>query len=80
MEWSEEAEEAFQTLMKKCTTAPVLVYADYSFPFELHVDACGSGLGAVLYQSQEGKKRVITYASRYVCQSEARYPAHKLEF
>ena len=56
MEWSEEVQEAFQTLIKKCTTASVLAYADYSLPFELHVDACGSGLGAVLYQSQEGKK------------------------
>ena len=47
MEWSQEAE----TLMKKCTTAPVLAYANYTLPF----NACGSGLGAVLYQVQEGK-------------------------
>ena len=79
MEWSQEAEDAFQTLMKKCTTAPVLAYADYTLPFELHVDACGSGLGAVLYQLQERKKRVIAYASRSLSKSKARYPAHKLE-
>ena len=80
VEWSEEAEEAFQTLMKRCTTAPVLAYADYLLPLELHVDVCGSGLGVVLYQSQEGKKRVIACASRSLSNSEARYPAHKLEF
>ena len=80
MEWSEGAEEAFQALMKKCTTAPILAYADYSLPFELHVDTCGSGLRAVLYQLQELKKRVIAYASRSLSKSEARYPAHKLEF
>ena len=80
MQWSEETEEAFQTLMKKCTTASILAYADYSLPFELYVDACVSGLGAVLYQPQEGKKRVIAYASRSLSKSEARYPAHKLEF
>ena len=80
VEWSEAAEEAFQTLKEKCTTAPVLGYADFSLPFELHIDASGIGLGAVLYQKQEGKKRVIAYASRTLSKSEARYPAHKLEF
>ena len=79
MEWSEGA-EAFQTLMKKCTTAPVLAYADYSLPFKPHVHACGSDLGAALYQIQEGKKRVIACASRSLFKSEARCPAHKLEF
>ena len=78
--WSLEAEEAFQTLMKKCTTAPILAYADYSIPFELHVNACGTGLGAILYQTQGGKKRVIAYASRSLSKSESRYPVHKLEF
>ena len=68
--WSLEAEEAFQTLMKKCTTAPILAYADCSIPFELHVDACGTELGAILYQTQEGKKRVIAYASRSLSKSE----------
>ena len=49
VEWSEEVEEVFQTLMKKFSTAAISSYADYSLPFELHVDACGSGLGAVIY-------------------------------
>ena len=80
VEWSHAAEEAFQTLINKCTEAPILAYADFSLPFELHIDASGIGLGAVLYQTQEGKKRVIAYASRTLSHSEARYPAHKLEF
>ena len=36
-------------------------------------------LGAVLYQHQDGHKRVIANARRSVSQSESRYPAHKLE-
>ena len=80
VEWSHAAAEAFQTLIDRCTHAPILAYADFSLPFELHIDASGIGLGALLYQTQEGKKRVIAYASRTLSQSEARYPAHKLEF
>lgn len=44
------------------------------------MDASSVGLGAVLYQEQEGKKRVIAYASRGLRASERNYPAHKLEF
>ena len=67
-------------LIDKCAQAPILAYADFFLSFELFIDASGIGLGAILYQTQEGKKRVIAYASRTLSQSKARYPAHKLEF
>ena len=37
-------------------------------------------MGAVLYQVQDGQKRVIAYASRSLSKSERNYPVHKLEF
>ena len=50
-------------------------------PFKLHNDACGTGLGAVLYQTQEdGTEAVIAYASRSLNIAESHYPAYKLEF
>ena len=49
-------------------------------PFVLHTDSSSEGLGAVLYQKQNGKLRVIAYASRSVSKAESHYPAHKLEF
>ena len=54
--------------------------ADFKAPFILHTDASGDGLGAVLYQVQEGKQRVIAYASQSLSRSERNYPVHKLEF
>ncbi len=79
-EWKMEHEQAFTDLKDKLTTPPVLGFADYSLPFELHTDASQQALGAVLYQKQNGKLRVIAYASRGLSPSEQNYSAHKLEF
>ncbi len=78
--WGREQQEAFDALKSLLSTPPILGYPDYSAPFELHIDASGTGLGAILYQQQEGHKRVISYASRGLSKSEKLYPAHKLEF
>ena len=63
-----------------CVSTPILAYPDYQLPFTLHTDSSTDGLGAVLYQKQDGKMRVIAYASRSVSKAESNYPAHKLEF
>lgn len=78
--WGEEQERAFQALKDKLTTPPVLAYPDFTLPFILHVDASRSGLGGVLYQEQDGVKRVIAYASRGLSKVERNYSTHKLEF
>nr|XP_008283279.1 PREDICTED: uncharacterized protein LOC103359624 [Stegastes partitus] len=78
--WTSCCQAAFDTIIEKLTTAPVLGFANPKCPYVLHTDASTSGLGAALYQEQEGQKRVIAYASRGLSKCEARYPAHKLEF
>ncbi len=78
--WGDEQEEAFRRIKLLLSEPPVLGYADYDKPFELHVDASQKGLGAVLYQEQDGVKRAISFASRALNRSESHYPAHKLEF
>ena len=80
VEWTEAADSAFEHLKKLCISTPILAYPDYKLPFVLHTDSSSEGLGAVLYQKQNGKLRVIAYASRSVSKSESHYAAHKLEF
>uniref|UniRef100_A0A3B3C1W6 Gypsy retrotransposon integrase-like protein 1 n=1 Tax=Oryzias melastigma TaxID=30732 RepID=A0A3B3C1W6_ORYME len=82
LNWSAEAQGAFDQLKKTLTEAPVLAYADYSKPFVLYTDASHQGLGAVLGQVQEGKERVIAYASRSLHPTErndSNYSSFKLE-
>ena len=80
IEWTDIADSAFETLKTMCVNTPILAYPDYQLPFTLHTDSSTDGLGAVLYQKQDGKQRVIAYASRSVSKAESNYPAHKLEF
>ena len=51
-------------------------------PFISHTDASEEGLGAILYQKQNGKMRVIGYASRTLNPAEQKYYLHsgKSEF
>lgn len=78
--WTDSCQEAFKTIIDKLTTAPVLGFANPKLPYVLHTDASTVGLGAALYQEQDGMMRVIAFASRGLSRSESRYPAHKLEF
>lgn len=50
--WTPEAQEAFAALKTAMCTTPILTLPDLSKPFVLEIDACATGIGAVL--SQEG--------------------------
>ena len=79
VDWNIRCNDSFQALKSICSECPVLAYADYTKPFVLHTDTSTTGLGVVLYQKQEdGKERVIAYASRTLNKSEQNYDAHKL--
>ena len=78
--WGPEQQEAFETLQRLFTEAPILAYADFKTPFILHTDASSDGLEAVLYKYQDNQRRVIAFVSRSLSPSERNYPAHELEF
>ena len=77
--WGPEQQTTFDCIIEKLTSPSVLAYADYTKPFVLNIDASSDGLGAVLFQEQDGKEHVIAYASRGKRASECNYPTHKLE-
>ena len=80
IQWTDKCQKAFDTLQVLCISAPILAFADFTKPFKLHTNARTIGLGALLYQEQDGKDRVIGYASRALSKGESHYQAHKLEF
>ena len=67
--WTPACQQAFETLIETLSTAPVVGFANPKLPYTLHTDASTTGLGAALYQEQEGKLRAIAFASRGLTRS-----------
>ena len=71
--WTGEHQKRLDMLIHRLTSPPVMAFPDFTKPFVLHTDASQEGLGAVLYQEQDGKLRVLGYASRILTPSEKNY-------
>ncbi|KAK3549109.1 hypothetical protein QTP70_032424 [Hemibagrus guttatus] len=56
--WSPATEEAFNTLKRAFTTAPLLIHPDPHKPFVVEVDASTTEVGAVLSQQQGNPSRL----------------------
>nr|GFB00615.1 hypothetical protein [Tanacetum cinerariifolium] len=64
--FSQECVEAFQTLKRNLTEAPILIAPDWDMPFELMSDASDFAIGAVLGQHKDKHFRLIHYAKHCV--------------
>jgi hypothetical protein len=73
--WSPQCEEAFLTLKKLLTIAPVLAQLDIEKLFDVYCDASSTCIGGVLMQDGH----VIAYASQQLRRHEEHYPTHDLE-
>lgn len=82
IEWNTDHQSTLERLISMLINPLVLAYPNFEEPFVLHTDASEKGLGAILYQQQNGKMRVIGYGSRTLTPAERNYRLHsgKLEF
>nr|GEX84176.1 reverse transcriptase domain-containing protein [Tanacetum cinerariifolium] len=77
--FSQECVEAFQTLRRKLTKAPILISLDCDMPFELMCDASDFAIGAVLGKRQYKHFRPIHYASKTMTEAESNYTTTEKE-
>ncbi|GJY02045.1 reverse transcriptase domain-containing protein [Tanacetum coccineum] len=77
--FSEECIQAFETLKKKLTKAPILIALDKDLPFELMCNASDFSIGAVLEKRHEKHFRPIHYASKIMSEAESHYTTTEKE-
>ncbi|GKA87176.1 reverse transcriptase domain-containing protein [Tanacetum coccineum] len=77
--FSNECIQAFKTLKKKLTKAPILIAPDRDLPFALMCDASDFSIGAVLGQRHEKHFRPIHYASKTMNEAEWHYTTAEKE-
>ena len=77
--WTEEHDQAFQTLKKKLLEAPILAFPNFELPFIIDTDASETALGAVLSQVIDGTEYTIAFESRVFTKTEVNYATTKRE-
>ncbi|GJS79812.1 reverse transcriptase domain-containing protein [Tanacetum coccineum] len=77
--FSTECIEAFNTLKKRLTEAPILVAPDWDLPFEIMCDASDFAVGAVLGQRKTKHFQPIHYASKTMNEAQAHYTTTEKE-
>ncbi|GKA15470.1 reverse transcriptase domain-containing protein [Tanacetum coccineum] len=77
--FSKDCIDAFQTLKKKLTEAPILVIPDWNLPFELMCDASDFAIGAVLGQRRSKHFQPIHYASKTMIEAQIHYTTTEKE-
>ena len=68
-----EREKAFSVLIEKLTSYPVLALPIDDGNYVIDTDASNHSVAAILHQEQQGKLRVIAYASRTLNSAERSY-------
>ena len=77
--WNSEAQEAFEVLKARLTSAPILAFPSMREPFILYTDASQHAMGAVLTQIQNGSELLVCYASKSFSKAQSRYSTTKRE-
>ena len=78
-DWTEECQQAFDSIKKDLTNPPVLVMPNDKGHFVLVSDTSTIGCGATLYQMIDGEYRVVAYYSKKLPEAVRRYSISELE-
>ena len=74
--WTGEHQAIVNEMIDYLKSPQVMAYPDFNLPFFVTTDASFHGLGSVLYQTQNGVDRVVSYASRTLNDAERNYHMH----
>ncbi|GJT20243.1 reverse transcriptase domain-containing protein [Tanacetum coccineum] len=77
--FSNDCIDAFETLKKKLTEAPILVVPDWNLPFKLMCDASDFAIGAVLGQRKMKHFQPIHYDSKTMIEAQIHYTTTEKE-
>lgn len=77
--WTDECQQAFESLKKQLMQQPLLSFPDFSKPFIITTDASDVGLGATLSQMDDNLEMVVAYASHTLNSLERAYSATEKE-
>ena len=77
--WGQEQERAFKEVKLRLTNPPVLHLPKAEGRFILYSDTSVEGTGSSLWQMQEGKAKLIGYASKTLPEACSRYSVTELE-
>ena len=77
--WGKEQQTAFKEIKSRLQKPPVLSMPDRKGIFLLYSDTSKHAIGSTLYQVQDGKPKLIAYASKRMPGAEKNYSITELE-
>ena len=77
--WTDDCEQAYNTLREALMQPPVLAYPDYDKPYTLETDASDDAVGFVLSQEVDGKQRPIAYSGKRMNDAQKNYSTTEKE-
>ena len=77
--WGKEQQEAFEEIKRRLVKAPVLHMPNHEGRFHLYSDTSKFAAGSALYQIQNGKPKLIAYASKRLPEAVRSYSITELE-
>ena len=77
--WGKEQQDSFEEIKRRLIKPPVLHMPNKTGRFHLYSDTTKFAMGSALYQIQNGKPKLIAYASKQLSESIKSYSITELE-